>query len=133
MSATIEAVTLDEQIACIQREQRMRGKLYPRWVRDGKLTQKLADQETATLQAVLDTLLRLQAGGDAQVPDAAAIRIGAERRVLNLCAPHMSSSVVARIERGLASEVNGKFWCRRCEALRTLLDGDCCSVCRLVL
>lgn len=49
-------VTLDEQIACVDRELGMRRKLYPRWVASGKLTQANADAELWRLEAVRETL-----------------------------------------------------------------------------
>ena len=38
-------VSLDDQIACVERELAMRGRVYPRWVAQGKLTQSAADLE----------------------------------------------------------------------------------------
>ena len=49
-------VTLTAQIACIERELRMRRNVYPRWIENRRLTQARADAEIATMEAVLATL-----------------------------------------------------------------------------
>lgn len=48
--------TVDEEIACVEREIRLRLRVYPRRVADGKMTQKLADKELAAMNAVLRRL-----------------------------------------------------------------------------
>ena len=48
--------TLDEQIAAVKREIRMRESAYPRFVASRKMSQEKADHEIACMQAVLDTL-----------------------------------------------------------------------------
>ena len=53
-------VTLQDQIDCVTREIGFREKLYPRWVRDHKLTQKVADLEIARMRAVRETLVNLK-------------------------------------------------------------------------
>lgn len=52
-------VSLSDQIACVDREIRMREKVYPRWVKSHKLTQKTADLELGRMRAVLGSLIRL--------------------------------------------------------------------------
>lgn len=54
--ARVEVDTLDAQIECIRREISFRERVYPRWVRQGKLTQQAADIEMARMRAVLNTL-----------------------------------------------------------------------------
>lgn len=49
-------IPMEEQIACIEREIRMRERVYPRWVGAGKLSQKKADHEIAAMRAVLATI-----------------------------------------------------------------------------
>ncbi len=49
-------VPLEEQIACVEREIRMREQVYPRWVRDHKLLALTADLELLRMRAVLSTL-----------------------------------------------------------------------------
>ncbi len=49
-------LSIDGQIACIEREIRMRKRVYPRWVGRGRMTQAKADQELETMRAVLVTL-----------------------------------------------------------------------------
>ena len=50
------AYTNSEMIACIEREIRMRMNGYPRWVRQGKLTQSAADHELGCMRGVLAVL-----------------------------------------------------------------------------
>ena len=50
------APTVSEQIACIERELKMRQRVYPRWVSTGKMKQASADKEMAAMEAVLKTL-----------------------------------------------------------------------------
>jgi hypothetical protein len=51
---------LAEQIAEVERELAMRAKVYPGWVVAGKLSQALADRQTACLAGALKTLQWLQ-------------------------------------------------------------------------
>ncbi len=68
--AISQAVTLEAQIACIEREIAMRERIYPRWIRDHKLLAATAEVELSRMRAVLETLRGL-----AQAPKAAA-RLG---------------------------------------------------------
>ena len=56
------APTLQEQIACVEREIRMRKQVYPRRVAIGKMRQELAEDEIAAMEAVLDTLRAVLSG-----------------------------------------------------------------------
>lgn len=49
-------VPLEDQIACVERELAMRRNVYPRWVKQGKLSQTNADIEMRRMEAVLATL-----------------------------------------------------------------------------
>ena len=49
-------VSIKAQIECVERELKMRRRVYPRWVDDGKMSQAKADQEIARMAAVLLTL-----------------------------------------------------------------------------
>lgn len=49
--------SLEEQIACVEREIALRERLYPRWVVDGKMSQASADREIALMKAVRGTLV----------------------------------------------------------------------------
>ncbi len=55
-------ITLGEQLECARRELRLRGRVYPRRVEQGHMTQKLADHETAAMQAIIETLEKLAPG-----------------------------------------------------------------------
>ena len=56
-SADDAPVPIEAQIACVQREIRMREHVYPRRVAEQKMTQALADRELSTMRAVLATLV----------------------------------------------------------------------------
>lgn len=51
-------VELDDQVACVRREIRMRESAYPKWIQIGRMTQAQADRELNTMRAVLATLER---------------------------------------------------------------------------
>lgn len=49
-------ITLEDQILCVEREIAMRERVYPKWVESGKMSQKTADYEIATMRAITETL-----------------------------------------------------------------------------
>lgn len=49
-------VPIAEQIACVERELRMRARVYPGWVAAGRMTRERAEAETRAMEAVLMTL-----------------------------------------------------------------------------
>ena len=51
---------IEAQIACVEREVRMRHRVYPRWVEAGRMTQAKADAEILAMEAVHATLLSLR-------------------------------------------------------------------------
>lgn len=51
------AVTLDEMIEEVKRECEMRRKVFPKWVRDGKKSQREAQAQIRVMDAVLDELM----------------------------------------------------------------------------
>lgn len=61
------AVTLEEQLACVEREIGLRLRVYPRWVASGKMRPASADKEIERMQAVRDTLKGLIAESAAKV------------------------------------------------------------------
>jgi hypothetical protein len=48
--------TLDEQIACVDREIKLRQRVYPRRIADRRMTQALAARQIALMEAVADSL-----------------------------------------------------------------------------
>jgi hypothetical protein len=48
--------TLSRQIACIERELAIRVRVFPAWVRSGRIQQSQADDELNAMRAVLETL-----------------------------------------------------------------------------
>jgi len=67
-----DTVTIAEQIACVDRELAIRGRVYPRWVEKGKLRAEAADLEIKRMQAVRESLLRVQAELPARPPGVTA-------------------------------------------------------------
>lgn len=53
--------SIAEQIASVEREIRMRERVYPRWVEQRRMTVKTAEHELACMRAVLATLQELAA------------------------------------------------------------------------
>jgi hypothetical protein len=49
-------ITIEQQVKCCARELRLRRHHYPRWVADGKMSQREADYEIAAMYAVLETV-----------------------------------------------------------------------------
>jgi hypothetical protein len=62
-------VTLDEQIKSVEREIGMRARVYPAWVRGGRMSQEKADHESEAMREVLKTLVQLR-DGHRSVPEA---------------------------------------------------------------
>ena len=58
-----EAFTAVELAECAEREVRQRQRAYPRWVEAGRLTQALADRQTALMRAIAR---KLRAEADAE-------------------------------------------------------------------
>lgn len=56
MPDSLFPISLVEQIACVEREIKMRQFVYPRRIAENRLTQKTADREIAHMTAVLATL-----------------------------------------------------------------------------
>lgn len=54
--AELFPISLAEQIECVDRELKMRARVYPLHMAAGKMTEKLAERETTRMQAVLETL-----------------------------------------------------------------------------
>ena len=54
-------ITLAEQIAEAQRELALRRKCYPAWVKSGKLTHEDAYHQLQCMEAIVRTLMRLDA------------------------------------------------------------------------
>jgi hypothetical protein len=54
--------TIDAQLACVQREIRMRERKYPEWVEAGRMNKFQADHELACMKAVLATLMQVAQG-----------------------------------------------------------------------
>jgi hypothetical protein len=49
-------ITIEQQIAAVVRELRLRRQMYPLWIQGGRLTQQKADYEIAAMEAVLETV-----------------------------------------------------------------------------
>lgn len=55
------SASIAEQIASVEREIRMRERVYPRWVEQRLMMEKTAEHEIACMRAVLATLQRIAA------------------------------------------------------------------------
>jgi hypothetical protein len=55
-------VSIDDQIACVEREIGFRERVYPRWVEQKKMTQRVMERELLRMRAVLCTLVAVRAG-----------------------------------------------------------------------
>lgn len=53
------SISLADQIACVEREIKMRERVYPNWVTRGTMTDANARKELARMQSVLETLQKL--------------------------------------------------------------------------
>lgn len=58
------AVSIEEQIACVDRELSMRERVYPRWVNQHppKMTPRTMDLELSRMRAVRQTLIEVRDG-----------------------------------------------------------------------
>lgn len=63
----MDPITISQQVACVRREISMRKRVYPRWVQAEKMTQAQADEQLACMEAVRETLEKLQADEKARV------------------------------------------------------------------
>ena len=50
------AITLDDEIHCVQREIDLRARNYPRWVAEGRMAEGMANREISVMRAVLRRL-----------------------------------------------------------------------------
>lgn len=53
-------ITIERQIAAVRDELGKRKRLYPRWVRDGRMTREEAAGRIAAMEAVRETLERVR-------------------------------------------------------------------------
>ncbi len=104
-------VTIAEQVACVDRELGMRNRVYPRWVKAGKLTQTAADLEISRMTAVRWTLRRAQIELTDREPGQlfsgavygpAKVRADERARILGALAPMVHTDVLLRLEAKLA-------------------------------
>lgn len=52
-------ITLDAQVAEVEREIKLRQRVYPRWIDLGKISQAAADRQIEVMRAVAESLHRL--------------------------------------------------------------------------
>lgn len=55
-------VTLSEEIYCVERELKLRERVYPRFVANKRMTQERADREIELMRSVLRRLKSLEHG-----------------------------------------------------------------------
>jgi hypothetical protein len=51
-------VSMDDMIGCAKRELMMRKRVYAKWVDEGRMSEKKAEDEIAFMNAILDHLLK---------------------------------------------------------------------------
>lgn len=62
MENKIDFKLLEEMIECAKREVQMRYKVYPYWVKTGKMTAKKAEKEKALMYAIQKSLQKIYDG-----------------------------------------------------------------------
>ena len=60
LTGNLPPVPLKDQIACVERELRLRRQVYPRQVKNQFMTQARCDEEIRKMEAVLATLRSLE-------------------------------------------------------------------------
>ncbi len=53
-------ITIDEEIAELEREIRLRQQVYPRWVDSKKMTRAKADRQIEVMRSAVESLHRLK-------------------------------------------------------------------------
>lgn len=53
---------LQEMINCVKREVQMRYRVYPKWVREGRMTEQTAEKEKALMYGVQKALQKIYDG-----------------------------------------------------------------------
>lgn len=54
------SVSIEDQIKCVEREIKMRARVYPRFIASGKMTPQGAEKEIENMKAVLETLKKFE-------------------------------------------------------------------------
>lgn len=60
LSGVLPPVTINDQIACVEREIQQRRRVYPRLIAKGSMKQGTADEEIRRMEAVLETVRAAQ-------------------------------------------------------------------------
>ncbi len=55
-----DQLPIDDLVECVNRELKLRKRVYPRWIDDGRMTQKKSDHEIRCMAAILALLQREQ-------------------------------------------------------------------------
>ena len=69
----MKTVEIGDQVRCVRRERELRKRLYPGWVAQGKLGAGAANLGLSQMEAVLQTLERLQYEAMAKPSDASPL------------------------------------------------------------
>lgn len=102
----IPEITYAEQIGEVERELRIRERVYGRWILQGKITAGTAEKQQANMRAVLATLQRASSelrdrdpghlfSGEVYGP--AKVRADERARILSALAPMLHSGVYVRL------------------------------------
>ena len=60
LADALPPVSLKDQISCVGREIAMRKRVYPHWIRNGRMKEGAAREEIRRMEAVLATLQNIQ-------------------------------------------------------------------------
>jgi len=55
----IQSVSYGDMITCAQRELALRQRVYPKWVREERMSRQKADHEIACMAAIVEQLLTI--------------------------------------------------------------------------
>lgn len=58
----MDIITAADKLACVEREIKMRQRVYPRWIEDGRMSAGKAAHEIACMEAIADDYRKAAAG-----------------------------------------------------------------------
>lgn len=63
----MNAITIEQQLACARRELALRRNVYPKMTFSGRMKPEEAERELAAMSAIVETLLKLASDRDEQM------------------------------------------------------------------
>lgn len=96
----------------------MRERVYPAWIRKGSLKPEVAEHEQAAMKAILETLLRIEAGelvplateaaparDETFTPGEAELRRSERLKILEVCSRSMPTGAYLRVSAAVKREL----------------------------